>query len=143
MRPSRGCSRKGEEQNLVGTVNHVAGLDVVASGTEAESGVAGRLYLQEADIKFCRIDLHSNNSTVVVSDAEDQNVLQRRQRNDLEVILAALAPHRDDTGGRGREIDLQLVLADGWTDGRLKPGASGARRADQVLRRTEMQRRCS
>jgi hypothetical protein len=33
--------------------------------------------LSEANMKFCRTDLHSNNSVIVVSDAEDRTVLQR------------------------------------------------------------------
>jgi len=53
-------------------------------------------YLTEADMKFCGMDLHSNNSVVVVSDAEDRTVLQRRLPNDLEVVLAALALHRGE-----------------------------------------------
>uniref|UniRef100_UPI003F4932D0 hypothetical protein n=1 Tax=Cupriavidus necator TaxID=106590 RepID=UPI003F4932D0 len=34
--------------------------------------------LTEADMKYCGIDLHSNNSVVVVSDVEDRIVLQQR-----------------------------------------------------------------
>jgi transposase len=50
-------------------------------------------------MKFSGIDLHSNNSVVVVSDAEDRIVLQRRLPNELGAILAALAPHRDELAG--------------------------------------------
>ncbi|SIO72640.1 Transposase [Burkholderia sp. GAS332] len=50
-------------------------------------------------MKFCGIDLHSNNSVVVVSDAEDRIVLQRRLPNELGAILAALVPHREDFAG--------------------------------------------
>jgi hypothetical protein len=50
-------------------------------------------------MKFCGIDLHSNNSVIVVSDAEDRSVLQRRLPNDLEPIFAALAPYRGDLEG--------------------------------------------
>ncbi|SIO72968.1 hypothetical protein SAMN05444172_9468 [Burkholderia sp. GAS332] len=50
-------------------------------------------------MKFCGIDLHSNNSVVVVSDAEDRIVLQRRLPNELGAILAALVPHREDLAG--------------------------------------------
>jgi hypothetical protein len=39
-------------------------------------------------MKFCGIDPHSNNSVVVVSDADDRIVLQRRLPNDLDAILA-------------------------------------------------------
>jgi hypothetical protein len=61
--------------------------------------VTNRFYLTEADMKFCGIDLHSNNSVVVVSDAEDRIVLQRRLSNDLNAVLAALAPHRGELEG--------------------------------------------
>nr|WP_172167713.1 hypothetical protein [Paraburkholderia elongata] len=50
-------------------------------------------------MKFCGIDLHSNNSVVVVSDAEDRIVLQRRLPNELGAILAALVPHCEDLAG--------------------------------------------
>ncbi|MFL9912367.1 hypothetical protein [Paraburkholderia sp. RL17-337-BIB-A] len=50
-------------------------------------------------MKFCGIDLHSNNSVIVVSDAEDRTVLQRRLPNDLEAILAAPAPYRGELQG--------------------------------------------
>ena len=50
-------------------------------------------------MKFSGIDLHSNNSVVLVSDAEDRIVLQRRLPNELGAILAALAPHRDELAG--------------------------------------------
>ncbi|MEA3084886.1 MAG: hypothetical protein QOC89_2583, partial [Paraburkholderia sp.] len=33
-------------------------------------------------MKFCRIDLHSNNRVIVVSDAEDRTVLQRIEFRD-------------------------------------------------------------
>lgn len=42
-------------------------------------------------MKISGIDLHSNNSVVVVSDAEDRIVLKRRLSNELGAILAALA----------------------------------------------------
>jgi len=41
---------------------------------------------------YCGIDLHSTNSYVVVSDASDRAVYQRRLANDLGVIVAALSP---------------------------------------------------
>ena len=44
--------------------------------------------------KFSGIDLHSNNSVVVVSDEADRIVYQRRLPNDPVQIRAALAPHR-------------------------------------------------
>jgi hypothetical protein len=49
--------------------------------------------------KFCGIDLHSNNSVVVVSDETDRAVYQRRLPNDAAQIRAALSPHREDLVG--------------------------------------------
>ena len=49
--------------------------------------------------KFIGIDLHSNNSVVVVADEDDRVVYQKRLPNNLEAIAAALAPHRDETVG--------------------------------------------
>lgn len=50
-------------------------------------------------MKFSGIDLHSNNSVVVISDEEDRIVYERRLPNDLGQILAGLAPHRDELAG--------------------------------------------
>ena len=50
-------------------------------------------------MKYCGIDLHSNNSVVVVSDEEDRMVLQKRLPNDLAQILAALEPHQHELAG--------------------------------------------
>jgi len=41
---------------------------------------------KETDFKYCGIDLHSNNSVVVVSDEEDRIVFNRRLPNDLGQI---------------------------------------------------------
>ena len=49
--------------------------------------------------KFIGIDLHSNNSVVVVADEDDRVVYQKRLPNDLAAIAAALVPHRDETVG--------------------------------------------
>jgi transposase len=49
--------------------------------------------------KFSGIELHSNNSMVVVSDEADQIVYQRRHANDLAGILAVLEPYRADLVG--------------------------------------------
>ena len=50
-------------------------------------------------MRFCGIDLHSNNSVVVVTDDTDKVLLSRRCPNDLSKILALLAPHRDELAG--------------------------------------------
>jgi hypothetical protein len=46
----------------------------------------------EADVKYCGIDLHSNNSVVIVSDEEDRIVFSKRLPNDLGQIGGALEP---------------------------------------------------
>jgi len=50
-------------------------------------------------VKYCGIDLHSNNSVVIVSDEEDRIVFSKRLPNDLGQIRAALEPHREDLAG--------------------------------------------
>ena len=50
-------------------------------------------------MKYCGIDLHSNNSVVIVSDDEDRIVLQKRLANDLGQIRGALEPHRSELVG--------------------------------------------
>jgi hypothetical protein len=49
--------------------------------------------------KFGGIDLHSNNSVVVISDEADRVVYQRRLPNDLIQIRAAVAPYRKELVG--------------------------------------------
>jgi len=49
--------------------------------------------------KFIGIDLHLKNSVVVVSDEADRVMFRKRMANDLKLIEAALAPHRDETVG--------------------------------------------
>lgn len=45
------------------------------------------------------IDLHSNNSVIVLSDEQDKVVYRRRMPNDLPLVLADLEPHRDAIEG--------------------------------------------
>jgi transposase len=54
---------------------------------------------KEADMKYCGIDLHSNNSVVIVSDAEDRIVFNKRLPNDLGQIRAALDAHQEELAG--------------------------------------------
>ena len=49
--------------------------------------------------KYSGIDLHSNNSVVVVTDEEDRIVCQKRLANKLDEILMALAPHKEEIVG--------------------------------------------
>ena len=48
---------------------------------------------------YSGIDLHSNNSVVVVSDEADRVAYQRRLPNDLGMILVALEPYRAQLAG--------------------------------------------
>lgn len=48
---------------------------------------------------FCGIDLHSNNSFVVVSDDTDKVLYSRRLPNDLTEICVALSPYREQISG--------------------------------------------
>lgn len=50
-------------------------------------------------MKYCGIDLHSNNSVVIVSDEEDRIVFSKRLTNDLGQIGAVLEPHREELAG--------------------------------------------
>jgi len=50
-------------------------------------------------MKYCGIDLHSNNSVVIVSDEEDWIAYQKRLPNDLAQIVAALEPHQHELAG--------------------------------------------
>ena len=45
---------------------------------------------------YAAIDLHSNNSVLVILDENDKIVHERRHPNDLPTILAALEPHREN-----------------------------------------------
>jgi len=50
-------------------------------------------------MKFCGIDLHSNNSVVVITDETDKRLVTRRCPNDIDTILTVLAPHKSDMAG--------------------------------------------
>jgi transposase len=49
--------------------------------------------------KYSGIDLHSNNSVVVVADEDDRIIYQKRLVNKLDEILVALAPHKEEIVG--------------------------------------------
>jgi transposase len=53
----------------------------------------------EAKMKYCGIDLHSNNSVVVVIDDNDRVVAQKRLANALAGIVDFIAPWRDELAG--------------------------------------------
>lgn len=44
---------------------------------------------------YAAIDLHSNNSVLVIQDEKDHVIYERRLPNDLRLIVGALAPHRE------------------------------------------------
>lgn len=50
-------------------------------------------------MKYSGIDLHSNNSVVVVSDEADRVVYQARLPNELGKVVAALEPYREELAG--------------------------------------------
>jgi transposase len=50
-------------------------------------------------MKYSGIDLHSNNAVVAVIDDQDHVLYRKRLMNDLQLIIAALAPHREELQG--------------------------------------------
>ena len=83
-------------------------------------------------MKYCGIDLHSNNSVIVVIDDEDGVVAQRRLPNELSRIVEFVAPWRGELVGVVIEFDLQLVLAGRWAASGRVPGSSGQHHGDQA-----------
>jgi hypothetical protein len=91
-------------------------------------------------MKYCGIELHSNNSVVVVSDEEDRIVFSRRLPNDLGQLRTALEVHQEELAGVVIESTYKLVLARGRTDGYGLPGAFGPPGGDQEVRGAQAQR---
>ena len=50
-------------------------------------------------MKYCGIDLHSNNCVVIISDEKDRIVFSKRLPNDMGQIREALEPHREELTG--------------------------------------------
>src|SRR5947207_2493310 len=50
-------------------------------------------------MKYSGIDLHSNNSVVVVSDEADRVLCSKRLPNELSKVLEALEPYREELAG--------------------------------------------
>ena len=48
---------------------------------------------------YCGIDLHSNNSVISIIDETDRIMFEKKVDNDLELILSALEPHREELVG--------------------------------------------
>jgi len=53
----------------------------------------------EGDVNYCGIDLHSNNSVVVISDESDRVLYAKRLPNRLSDILAVLEGYRQELAG--------------------------------------------
>ena len=64
---------------------------------------------------YCGIDLHANNSYLVVTGPQNEIFLGQRLPNDLATILRALEPYREELAGDRGRVDVQLVLAGGWS----------------------------
>ncbi len=68
------------------------------------------------------IDLHSNNSVVVLIDEEDRVVYGKRLRNDLALILGELAPYRRKLSGLAAETTCNWYwLVDGLVERGREP----------------------
>jgi len=68
-------------------------------------------------MKYCGIDLHSNNSVVVILGESDQVLYSKRHANDLSPILAALEGHRAELSGVVVESTFNWYwLVDGLQD---------------------------
>ncbi|SEP17348.1 IS110 family transposase [Nitrosovibrio sp. Nv6] len=66
-------------------------------------------------MRFCGIDLHSNNSVVVITDEMDKVLASRRCPNDLSRIVAVLEPHKAELAGVVVESTYNWYwLVDGW-----------------------------
>jgi len=50
-------------------------------------------------MKYCGIDLHSNNSVVSVLDEEDHVVVEKRLPNDLAKIIGLIKPWQEELAG--------------------------------------------
>ena len=50
-------------------------------------------------MKYSAIDLHSNNNVLVVTDETDRVLVEKRLPNELDRVLALLAPHKDELTG--------------------------------------------
>jgi len=89
---------------------------------------------------FCGIDLHSNNSFVVISDDTDKVLYSRRLPNNLPEICAALSPYRQELVG----IVVESTYNWYWLiDGLMEAGYSihlAQHHGDQAVRRHQASR---
>ncbi len=75
------------------------------------------------------IDLHANNSLIVVLDDQDQIVFRKRVPNQLEKLLQALASYAPQLHGVVVESTYNYWLVAGLMDGGVS-GALGQHRRD-------------
>ena len=69
---------------------------------------------------YCGIDLHSNNSYVVLLDEDGKVVYQKRLSNDIALILKELSPYREMISGIVVESTYNWYwLVDGLASSRL------------------------
>ncbi len=72
---------------------------------------------------YAAIDLHSNNSVLVILDEMDRTVLQRRLPNNLEQICQALCAHREA---------IEQPFRVGHRDEKRPRWGSGPRHSDSI-----------
>ena len=90
--------KKGADLFFNKTENHLAGLPTSQRWRKIQ-GANLDFCCEEAVMKFCGIDLYSNNSVVVVTDETDRVLVSRRCPNELAQILPLLEPHRGELLG--------------------------------------------
>ena len=67
------------------------------------------------------IDLHSNNSYIVILDEQDRVVFHKRLRNDLDLILSHLSPYQTQLQGMAVESTFNWYwLVDGLMEAGIK-----------------------
>ena len=57
------------------------------------------------------IDLHANNSVIIILDEQDQEVFRKRVPNELPILLTQLAPFRKELQSS------RLIIGIGWSMG--------------------------
>ena len=63
------------------------------------------------------IDLHGNNNVIAIIDDKDRVMYQKRLDNDLDIVLTALGPYRDELVGLAVESTFNWYwLVDGLMD---------------------------
>ena len=93
-------------------------------------------------MKYCGIDLHSNNSVISVIDEEDRVLAETRLANDLEMIIGLMKPWQAELAG----VEVESTFNWYWlVDGLKAAGFTslGQHHCNQEIRRTQAQRRRS